>query len=129
MKKTKSLVPVAQVQSRIFVIRGINVMLSSDLAQLYGVEVKVLNQAVKRNTDRFPADFMFQLTLEEFGALKSQIVTSSWGGLRRALPKATGSLLLCAWTQTWVGRSLEKLNPSLILVPTPGRKSFSCCYQ
>ena len=86
MKKTKSLVPVEQIQSRIFVIRGINVMLSSDLAQLYGVEVKVLNQAVKRNTDRFPVDFMFQLTLEEFGALKSQIVTSSWGGLRRALP-------------------------------------------
>jgi len=50
MKKTKSLVPVGQIQSRIFVIRGINVMLSSDLAQLYGVEVKVLNQAVKRNT-------------------------------------------------------------------------------
>ena len=92
MKKTKSLVPVEQIRSRIFVIRGINVMLSSDLAQLYGVEVKVLNQAVKRNTDRFPVDFMFQLTLEEFGALKSQIVTSSWGGLRRALPYALPSM-------------------------------------
>ena len=63
-------------------------MLSPDLAQLYGVEAKALNQAVKRNTDRFPADFMFQLTLEEFSVLKSQIVTSSWGGLRRALPYA-----------------------------------------
>ena len=63
-------------------------MLSPDLAQLYGVEAKVLNQAVKRNSDRFPPDFMFQLTREEFDFLKSQIVTSSWGGLRRALPYA-----------------------------------------
>jgi hypothetical protein len=88
MKKTKSLVPIEQIQRRIFVIRGLDVMLSSDLAQLYSVEAKVLNQAVKRNTERFPPDFMFQLTLEEFNALKSQIVTSSWGGPRRALPYA-----------------------------------------
>ena len=63
-------------------------MMSSDLAELYGVEVKVLNQAVKRNRERFPADFMFQLTRKEFENLKSQIVTSSWGGARRALPYA-----------------------------------------
>jgi hypothetical protein len=117
MKKTKSLVPVEQIQSRIFVIRGINVMLSSDLAQLYGVEVKVLNQAVKRNTNRFPADFTFQMTLEEFGALKSQIVTSSWGGLRRALPYAFtehGILMLrasCAVAGQFrsISRSCERL--------------------
>ena len=60
-------------------------MLDSDLAELYGVETKVLNQAVKRNTDRFPEDFMFQLTENEWQNLKSQIVTSSWGG-RRKLP-------------------------------------------
>jgi hypothetical protein len=88
MKQTKSIVPIEQIQSRIFVIRGFNVMLSSDLAQLYGAEAKVLNQAVKRNGDRFPPDFMFQLTQEEFESLKSQIVTSSWGGPRRALPYA-----------------------------------------
>ena len=63
-------------------------MLSPDLAQLYGVQAKVLNQAVKRNSERFPPDFMFQLTQEEFESLKSQIVTSSWGGPRRALPYA-----------------------------------------
>jgi len=63
-------------------------MLSSDLAQLYDVEAKVLNQAVKRNSERFPPDFMFQLTHEEFHSLKSQIVTSSWGGPRRGLPYA-----------------------------------------
>ena len=78
-----------QIQRRIFVLRDTSVMLSSDLAHLYGVETKVLNQAVKRNLDRFPQDFMFQLTSKEYDLiLKSQIVTSSWGGSRRALPYA-----------------------------------------
>ena len=63
-------------------------MLSTDLAQLYGVEPRALVQAVKRNIERFPEDFMFQLTKDEFAVLKSQIVTSSWGGLRRATPYA-----------------------------------------
>jgi hypothetical protein len=58
------------------------------LAELYGVETRVLVQAVKRNIDRFPEDFMFQLTDEEFDDLKSQIVISSWGGSRRAKPYA-----------------------------------------
>ena len=63
-------------------------MLSTDLATLYEVEPKVLNQAVKRNIERFPEDFMFQLSQEEYGNLKSQNVTSSWRGARRALPYA-----------------------------------------
>jgi len=63
-------------------------MLSTVLADLYAVEPRVLIQAVKRNRDRFPVDFMFQLTEQEFGHLKSQIVISSWGGLRRAYPYA-----------------------------------------
>ena len=63
-------------------------MLSPDLAQLYGVPTKALNQAVRRNIDRFPEDFMFQLTRAEFDHLKSHFVTSSWGGMRRALPYA-----------------------------------------
>ncbi|MBR6127022.1 ORF6N domain-containing protein [bacterium] len=58
-------------------------MLDSDLATLYQVQTKVLNQAVKRNIKRFPSDFMFQLTKEEFLNLKSQFVTSSWGGVRK----------------------------------------------
>lgn len=81
-------VPVERIESRIFVIRAHKVMLSTDLATLYGVEARALVQAVKRNRDRFPLDFMFQLTKEEFANLKSQIVTSSWGGLRRATPYA-----------------------------------------
>ena len=58
-------------------------MLDKDLAELYGVEVRVLNQAVKRNIDRFPPDFMFPLNGEEWENLKSQFVTSSWGGVRK----------------------------------------------
>lgn len=73
---------------KIFVIRGHRVMLSSDLALLYEVEPKVLVQAVKRNIARFPEDFMFQLSDQEFINLKSQFVTSSWGGVRRATPYA-----------------------------------------
>ena len=76
------------IERRIYLIRGHRVMLSSDLAELYGVEAKVLVQAVKRNMERFPSDFMFQLKKQEFTNLKSQIVTSSWGGLRRAVPYA-----------------------------------------
>jgi hypothetical protein len=81
-------VPVEVVARRIHVIRGQRVMLSSDLAELYQVEVRALVQAVKRNMDRFPEDFMFQLTDAEYDNLKSQIVISSWGGARRANPYA-----------------------------------------
>ncbi|MDQ6654445.1 MAG: ORF6N domain-containing protein [Verrucomicrobiota bacterium] len=69
-------------------LRGQQVILSNDLAELYDVPVKALNQAVKRNADRFPDDFMFQLVPDEYEILKSHIVTSSWGGARRALPYA-----------------------------------------
>lgn len=63
-------------------------MLSTDLADLYEVEPRALVQAVKRNIERFPTDFMFQLSKDEFDNLKSQNVISSWGGLRRATPYA-----------------------------------------
>ncbi len=68
--------------NRIYVIRGLKVMLDKDLAELYHVETRVFNQAVKRNLNRFPEDFMFQLAKEEFDNLRSQFVTSSWGGTR-----------------------------------------------
>ena len=77
-----------RIESRIFLLRGQKVMLSPDLANLYDVQLRALVQAVKRNIERFPADFMFQLSAAEFRSLKSQIVTSSWGGLRRAAPYA-----------------------------------------
>lgn len=78
---------IAVIQSKIYEIRGVKVMLDKDLASLYQVEVRVLNQAVKRNIKRFLSDFMFQLTKEEWENLKSQFVISSWGGIRK-LPYA-----------------------------------------
>lgn len=73
------------IQNKIFEIKGQRVMLDFHLAELYQIETKVLNQAVKRNIERFPVDFMFQLDEKEFQNLRSQIVTSSlsWGGIRR----------------------------------------------
>ena len=77
-----SLIPDERIANKVLIIRGIKVMLDQDLAELYGVETKILNQAVSRNSDRFPEDFMFRLSKEEFDNLRSQIVTSSWGGRR-----------------------------------------------
>jgi len=109
MPTEKSLIPVERIEGAILLIRGEKVMLDADLAALYGVETRVLIQAVKRNAARFPPDFMFQLTKEEVDLLrsqfvtsksdsrinkgesrnlKSQIVISSWGGRRRSLPRA-----------------------------------------
>jgi phage regulator Rha-like protein len=83
-----SIIPVELIENKIYLIRKQKVMLSLHLAELYGVEPRTLVQAVKRNIGRFPEDFMFQLTKDEFDNLKSQIVISSWGGLRRATPYA-----------------------------------------
>ena len=103
MEEQAELMSVDNIYNRVYVIRGQQVMLDYDLAEIYGYEVKALNQQVKRNIARFPEDFMFQLSDEEMGNLKSQfatskignvlndlksqIVTSSWGG-RRKLPYA-----------------------------------------
>ena len=83
MKKNKLM----SIQDLIYEVRGQKVMIDEDLARIYQVETKRLNEAVKRNIDRFPLEFMFQLTKDEHENLKSQIATSSWGG-RRKLPFA-----------------------------------------
>ncbi|MDD2928135.1 MAG: ORF6N domain-containing protein [Candidatus Omnitrophica bacterium] len=80
-----NIISVGIISAKIFEIRSKKVMLDSDLARLYDVQTKVLIQAVKRNADRFPDDFMYQLTWQEFMNLRSQSVTSSFGG-RRYLP-------------------------------------------
>jgi hypothetical protein len=93
MAEQKSMIPVERIERSILLIRGHKVMLDADLARLYGVETKALNRAVKRNLSRFPEDFMFQVTVEEFENLKCHIGTSNlksqfaisgsgWGGRR-----------------------------------------------
>ncbi|MES2848649.1 MAG: ORF6N domain-containing protein [Bacteroidota bacterium] len=81
------IIPDETIIRKIYLLRGEKVMLDRDLAELYGVDTKVLKQAVKRNAKRFPKDFMFTLTQKEFQNLRSQFVTSSWGGIRY-LPSA-----------------------------------------
>ena len=79
---TKIILPDEVITNKIYLIREQKVMLDSDLEELYGLETKYLKQAVKRNSDIFPDHFMFELTKEENDFLRSQIVTSSWGGTR-----------------------------------------------
>ncbi len=99
------IVPFERVERRIFLIRGQKVMLDRDLAELYGVETKVLNQAVRRNTERFPEDFMFELSLHEAQSLRSQFVTSNVGrGGRRNLPYV--------FTEHGIAMLSSVLNPS-----------------
>lgn len=81
------LLPLETITHRIVLLRGQKVLLDADLAALYGVETRRLNEQVRRNRERFPADFIFELNAEEFGNLKSHFATSSWGG-RRKLPLA-----------------------------------------
>src|SRR5580698_4819007 len=86
---TAQVIPVESIERKIYLIRGCKVMLDNDLAGLYQVPTKALNQAVRRNLDRFPADFMFQLNADELENMRSQIVTSSVGhGGRRYQPYA-----------------------------------------
>ena len=115
MAKGGSVIPIERIAAQIYVIRGEQVMLDSDLAELYGVPTKRLNEQVSRNLDRFPEDFMFQLTRDEFANLKSQIATSSWGG-RRTAPRAFtehGVAMLSA-----VLRSRQAVQVSLAVVRT-----------
>ena len=86
----EEIIRIDEIKTKIYTIRGVQVMLDSDLAKLYGVEIRVLNQAVKRNKERFPEDFMFQLTKEEVESLRSQIVIlkKGRGKHRKYLPYA-----------------------------------------
>ena len=84
MHNEKLIIPEEIIMNKIYWFREEKVMLDRDLAQLYDVETRVLKQAVRRNLKRFPKDFMFELSKEEFHHLRSQFVTSSWGGTRYA---------------------------------------------
>ena len=95
-----------QIQNMIYEIREHKVMFDSDLATLYQIEVKALNRAVKRNCKRFPDDFMFQLTMEEWENLKYHFGTSSWGG-KRKLP--------CAFTEQGIAMLSGLLNSDIAI--------------
>ncbi len=86
-KHSAALAPIENITRSILVLRGHRVLLDAELAALYGVTTRRLNEQVRRNRKRFPADFLFELTGEEFTHLKSHFATSSWGG-RRKLPLA-----------------------------------------
>jgi hypothetical protein len=88
LNQSKQLVPLESIERRILLIRGQKVLFDADLAELYRVSTKRLNEAVKRNADRFPPDFMFQLTEKEAASLRSQFATSNGSGGRRYLPYA-----------------------------------------
>lgn len=102
------------VQTRIYRIRGQQVMLSLELASLYRVQARVLIQAVKRNAERFPSDFMFQLSPGEWQILKSQIVTSSWGGIRRASPYAFTEQGIAMLSSVLRSREAIKVNVAIM---------------
>src|ERR1017187_5702826 len=128
---TQNLIPLEAIESRIFALRGHRVMLDRDLAELYGVETRALNQAVKRNADRFPDDFMFKLTLEEAKAvlaLRSQFVTLKRGEHLKYAPYVfTGSERDCNWVKyrllreimSWSGCGDKSYAPSGLCIPTP----------
>jgi len=107
-----------KIKGRIYTIRDLQVMFDEDLAELYNVKTKVLNQAVKRNIERFPSNFMFQLTEKEYGILKSQIVTSSLQhGGRRISPYA--------FTEQGVAmlyRAIDELKDTDLIITEDGLK-------
>ena len=114
MTKPPATLPVEQVARDIHLIRGQRVLLDSDLAELYGVTTKRFNEQVRRNPERFPADFMFQLSSEEFAALRSQIATSNEktsgrGGRRSAQAIAVNIEIMRAFVRLrdWLASNKE----------------------
>ncbi len=112
MKKL-AIIPLKRIENKIYHIRGQKVMLDSDLAEIYGVTTKRLNEQVKRNLQRFPKDFMFALTVKEENNLMSQNATSSWGGKRKVSRVFTehGAVMLAS-----VLTSTTAINASLLVV-------------
>jgi hypothetical protein len=112
------------VLDKIYFIRNQKVMLDRDLAQLYGVETKALKQAVKRNIDRFPEDFMFELSSQEFEILRSQIVTSSWGGVRY-MPMAFTEYGVLMLSSVLNSQKAIQINIQIMRVFARMRKAFT----
>lgn len=103
------------IQSKIYEIRGQRVMLDFHLAEMYGTTTKALKQAVKRNLKRFPPDFMFELTKEEFGLLRSQIVTSNQRGGTRYMPFAFTELGVAMLSSVLNSATAIEINRNIII--------------
>ena len=125
MKKTSmAILPDENLINKIYFIRGQKVMVDRDLAELYGVRTKNLNLAVKRNLDRFPMDFMFQLSQAEYQNLRLQIETSSWGGNRR-LPFAFTEQGVAMLSSVLNSKQAISVNIQIIRVFTKMREIIS----
>lgn len=122
--RISSLIPVESISTRIFLIRGEKVLLDRDLANLYGVETKVLNQAVNRNISRFPADFMFRLTKEENDFLRSQIVTLKKGEHSKYLPAAFTEQGVAMLSSVLKGERAVQVNIAIMRAFVQMRKFF-----
>lgn len=114
-------VPDEALMNKIYLIREEKVMLDMDLAELYGVETKQLKRAVRRNIERFPEDFMFELTNEEFENLRGQIGTSNWGGVRYA-PMAFSEQGVAMLSSVLNSKSAIAVNIQIIRIFTRMRK-------
>ncbi len=124
MDTSEIIVPEEVVMNKMYLIRDEKVMLDSDLAELYQVETRRLNEQVKRNYERFPEDFMFQLTNEEWENLMSQNATSSWGG-RRKLPYVFTEHGVLMLSSVLNSKRAIKVNVQIMRIYTKLRKMLS----
>lgn len=120
----KNIISLEHIESKIYTINGMQVMIDEDLAGLYDVETRVLNQAVKRNSERFPQSFCFQLTEIDLENLRSQIVTSSWGG-RRTLPYAFTEQGVAMLSAVLKGETAVKMSIQIINAFVAMRRCFN----
>lgn len=118
------LIPVERIESKIFLIRGQQIMLDRDLAELYEVETKVLTRAVRRNLESFPDDFMFQLNYKEFTNLKRHFGASNWGGTRK-LPLAFTRNGVAMLSSVLRSRKARQVNIQIMRVFTRVSQLFS----
>lgn len=122
------LIPQEDIESKILLVREKKVMIDRDLALLYEVDTRVLNQTVKRNIERFPDDFMFQLSKKEFEDLKSQFVTSSWGGVRK-MPFAFTEQGVAMLSSVLNSKRAIQVNIQIIRAFTRLREMISGCKE
>jgi hypothetical protein len=118
-------IPIERIEQRVFLLRGQKVMLGLHLAQLYGVEPKMLIQAVKRNAERFPADFMFQLTRQEVARLRSQIVSLKRGEHIRYLPYAFTEPGVAMLASVLHGKRATRVNVEIMRIFVRLRQLFA----